>query len=239
MRPKIYIDGQAGTTALRIRDWLAGRNDLEVVTLPEELRKDPAARKKALQDAAIVLLCLPDEASREAANWLADAPVRILDASTAHRVTDGWVYGLPELIAGQREQIAKAKRVTNPGCYSSAVILLTRPLVDAGLLLADTPLAIHALSGYSGGGRALIERWEDPQRKLLKLAHEAPYSIGKLHKHIPEIMRYGAINTEPQFLPNVGPFRCGMRVEIMIPAKTLPKSSGGKAIWETLAARYD
>jgi len=239
MPPKIYIDGQAGTTALRIRDWLAGRNDLEVVTLPEELRKDPAARKKALQDAAIVLLCLPDEASREAANWLADAPVRILDASTAHRVTDGWVYGLPELIAGQREQIAKAKRVTNPGCYSSAVILLTRPLVDAGLLLADTPLAIHALSGYSGGGRALIERWEDPQRKLLKLAHEAPYSIGKLHKHIPEIMRYGAINTEPQFLPNVGPFRCGMRVEIMIPAKTLPKSSGGKAMWETLAARYD
>ena len=102
MRPKIYIDGQAGTTALRIRDWLAGRNDLEVVTLPEELRKDPGARKKALQDAAIVLLCLPDDAAREAANWLADSPVRILDASTAHRVADGWVYGLPELVAGQR-----------------------------------------------------------------------------------------------------------------------------------------
>ena len=212
MPPKIYIDGQAGTTALRIRDWLAGRNDLEVVTLPEELRKEPAARKKALQDASIVLLCLPDDAAKEAAAWLADSPVRILDASTAHRVADDWVYGLPELIAGQREQIAKAKRVANPGCYSSAVILLTRPLVDAGLIAPDTPLAIHALSGYSGGGRALIERWEDPKKKLIHLPHEAPYSIGKLHKHIPEIMRHGALSAEPQFLPNVGPFRCGMRV---------------------------
>ena len=239
MAAKIYIDGQAGTTALRIREWLAGRKDLEVVTLAEALRKDAAARKRALQDASIVLLCLPDDAAKEAAAWLADSPVRILDASTAHRVTDGWVYGLPELLAGQREQIAQAKRVANPGCYASAVILLTRPLVDAGLLAPDTPLAIHALSGYSGGGRSLIERWEDPKRKLINLPHEAPYSIGKLHKHIPEIMRYGALSTEPQFLPNVGPFRCGMRVEVMIPAKALAKAGSSKAIWEALAARYD
>ncbi len=239
MPPKIYIDGQAGTTALRIREWLAGRNDLEVVTLPEELRKEPAARKKALQDASIVLLCLPDDAAKEAAAWLADSPVRILDASTAHRVADDWVYGLPELVAGQRELITKAKRVANPGCYSSAVILLTRPLVNAGLIAPDMPLAIHALSGYSGGGRALIERWEDPKKKLIHLPHEAPYSIGKLHKHIPEIMRHGAISAEPQFLPNVGPFRCGMRVEIMIPAKALPKAGVGKAMWEALSARYD
>ena len=239
MPPKIYIDGQAGTTALRIRDWLAGRNDLEVVTLPEELRKDPAARKKALQDASIVLLCLPDDAAKEAAVWLADSPVRILDASTAHRVADGWVYGLPELTVDQREQIAKAKRVANPGCYASAVILLTRPLVDAGMIAPDTPLAIHALSGYSGGGRSLIERWEDPKKKLINLPHEAPYSIGKLHKHIPEIMRYGALSAEPQFLPNVGPFRCGMRVEIMLPAGSSPKSANAKAIWDALAGRYD
>jgi len=239
MPPKIYIDGQAGTTALRVREWLAGRHDVEVVTLPEELRKDPAARKKALQDAVIVLLCLPDDAAKEAAAWLADSPVRILDASTAHRVADGWVYGLPELIAGQREQIAKAKRVANPGCYASAVILLTRPLVDAGLIAPDTALSIHALSGYSGGGRSLIERWENPKGGLIKLPHEAPYSIGKLHKHIPEIMRHGALNTEPQFLPNVGPFRCGMRVQIMIPAKALPKAGTAKAMWEALAARYD
>lgn len=239
MPPKIYIDGQAGTTALRVRDWLAGRKDLEVVTLPEELRKDPAARKKALQDAAIVLLCLPDDASREAAEWLADSPVRILDASTAHRVAEGWTYGLPELLAGQREQIAKSQRVANPGCYASAAILLVRPLVDAGLLSTDTPLAIHALSGYSGGGRSMIERWEDPKGGLPKLPHEAPYSIGKLHKHIPEIMRHGALSVEPQFLPNVGPFRCGMRVEIMVPAKLRLKSGSGKAMWEILSARYE
>jgi len=239
MPAKIYIDGQAGTTALRIRDWLTGRNDLEVITLPEELRKDPAARKKALQDATIVVLCLPDDAAKEAAAWLAESPVRILDASTAHRVSDDWIYGLPELIAGQRERIAKAKRVANPGCYASAVILLTRPLIDADLIAADTPLAIHALSGYSGGGRALIERWENPKKKLISLPHEAPYSIGKLHKHIPEIMRHGKLHTEPQFLPNVGPFRCGMRVQIMLPANSLPKAGSAKAMWEALAARYD
>ena len=131
--------------------------------LPEELRKDPVARKQALRDAAIVLLCLPDAASQEAANWLADTSVRILDASTAHRVAEGWVYGLPELVAGQRKQITEAPRVANPGCYSSAVILLLRPLIDADLIAPDTPLAIHALSGYSGGGRSMIERWEDPK----------------------------------------------------------------------------
>jgi N-acetyl-gamma-glutamyl-phosphate reductase len=154
-------------------------------------------------------------------------------------VVDGWIYGLPELMAGQREQITKAKRVANPGCYAAAVILLTRPLVDAGLIAAGTSLAIHALSGYSGGGRALIERWEDPKKKLIHLPHEAPYSIGKLHKHIPEIMRHGALSIEPQFLPNVGPFRCGMRVQIMIPAHSLPKGGSAKTMWEALAARYD
>ena len=239
MVPKIYIDGQAGTTALRIREWLARRKDLEVVTLPEELRKDPEARKRALRDAAIVLLCLPDDAAKEAAAWLADTPVRILDASTAHRVSDGWIYGLPELIAGQREEIATATRVANPGCYSSAVILLLRPLVDAGLIAADTPLAIHALSGYSGGGRSMIERWESAQTRLIALPHEAPYSITKRHKHIPEIMRYGRLSAEPQFLPNVGPFRCGMRVEIMIPAKALAKPVSGQALWDALAAHYE
>jgi N-acetyl-gamma-glutamyl-phosphate reductase len=128
--------------------------------------------------------------------------------------------------------------VANPGCYSSAVILLIRPLVDAGLIAADTPLCIHALSGYSGGGRSLIERWEDPSRQLKELVYEAPYSISKLHKHIPEILRYAELRTEPQFLPNVGPFRCGMRVQIMIPA-ALAKSAGAEAMFQTLAARYD
>jgi N-acetyl-gamma-glutamyl-phosphate reductase len=239
MPPKIYIDGQAGTTALRIREWLVGRDDVQVVTLPEELRKNAEVRKKALRDAAVVLLCLPDDAAKDAAAWLASAPARILDASTAHRVNDGWVYGLPELVAGQRERIAKASRIANPGCYATAVILLVRPLVDAGLIAPDTALSIHALSGYSGGGRSLIERWEDPKHGLLKLGHEAPYSIGKVHKHIPEIMRHGALNSEPQFLPSVGPFRCGMRVQIMIPAKALPTPTTAQAIWDALASRYE
>jgi len=239
MRSKLYIDGQAGTTALRIRDWLAGRDDIEVVVLPEALRKESTARRQALQSADIVLLCLPDDAAKEAAAWLADSRVRILDASTAHRVTDGWVYGLPELVAGQRERIAQAKRVANPGCYASAVILLVRPLIDAGLIAPDMFFSIHALSGYSGGGRSMIERWEDPTRRLLELQHEAPYSIGKLHKHIPEIMRYGGLSSEPQFLPAVGPFRCGMRVQVTLPSKALSKSGTGKAMWETLASRYD
>lgn len=238
MPPKLYIDGQAGTTALRVRDWLAGRDDLEVVVLPEELRKDPAARKEALRSGNIVLLCLPDDAAKEAAGWLADSSVKILDASTAHRIADGWVYGLPELISGQRERIAQAQRVANPGCYSSAVILLVRPLVDAGLIAADLAFSVHALSGYSGGGRAMIERWENPNGRLHNLPYEAPYSVGKRHKHIPEIMRWGGLTSEPQFIPAVGPFRCGMRVQLMLPSKALPKSGIGKAIWETLSARY-
>jgi N-acetyl-gamma-glutamyl-phosphate reductase len=238
MPPKLYIDGQAGTTALRVRDWLAGRDDLEVVVLPEALRKEPEARRQALQSADVVLLCLPDDVAKEAATWLAESRVRILDASTAHRISDDWMYGLPELIAGQRERIAQAQRVANPGCYASAVILLLRPLIDAGLLASDSAFSIHALSGYSGGGRSLIERWEDPKRGLLQLSHEAPYSISKVHKHIPEIMRYGRLSTEPQFLPAVGPFRCGMRVQVTVPAKAMAKSGTGKAMWETLASRY-
>jgi N-acetyl-gamma-glutamyl-phosphate reductase len=238
MPPRIYIDGHAGTTALRIRDWLAGRDDLEVVVLAEELRKDSIARKKALRDAEIALFCLPDDAAKEAAAWLAHSRVRILDASTAHRVADGWVYGLPELTSGQRQRIAQAQRVANPGCCSSAVILLVRPLVDAGLIAADAAFSVHALSGYSGGGRTMIERWENPTGPLKNLSYEAPYSIGKLHKHIPEMMHWSGLTNEPQFIPAVGPFRCGMRVQVMIPAKALPKAGAGQAMWETLAARY-
>src|SRR5258707_13228653 len=149
MRSKIYIDGQAGTTALRIREWLAERDDLEIVTLPEGLRKDPAARKQAFADANIVLLCLPDDAAKEAASWVSDSPVRLLDASTAHRVTEGWVYGLPEFIPDQRERIANGQRVANPARYASAVSLLLRPLMDAGLIAPATPLPLHGLSAYS------------------------------------------------------------------------------------------
>ncbi len=238
MPPRIYIDGHAGTTGLRIRDWLAGRQDIDLSTLDEGRRKDGAARHDAIAAADVTVLCLPDDAAPEAARWAAAEGTRVIDASTAHRVAHGWTYGLPELDAGQRDAIREARFVANPGCYPSAVILLTRPLVDAGLLPQDTPVSIHALSGYSGGGRGLIEKWESPERGLGSLPYEAPYALGARHKHIPEMMAYGRLTLEPQFVPAVGPFRCGMRVEVPIPLGLLPAGGTSSAILECLRDRY-
>ena len=159
MPPKVYIDGHVGTTGLRIREWMTGRNDVELLTLPEAQRKNDVARRAVLGEADVAVLCLPDEASREAAGWATQTNTRLIDASTAHRVEDGWVYGLPELQPDQREAIRHAQYVANPGCYASAFLLLVRPLIDAGLIEKSTPISIHALSGYSGGGRTLIEKW--------------------------------------------------------------------------------
>jgi N-acetyl-gamma-glutamyl-phosphate reductase len=153
MPPTVFIDGHVGTTGLRIRDWLAPRTDLELVILPEAQRKDDAARRDATVAADVTILCLPDAAASALAGSLRDDEARLIDASTAHRVADGWVFGLPELQPQQRDRIRAARRVTNPGCYSTAFILLTRPLVDAGVIAATVPLSIHALSGYSGGGK--------------------------------------------------------------------------------------
>jgi N-acetyl-gamma-glutamyl-phosphate reductase len=238
MRPRVFIDGHAGTTGLRIRDWLAGRDDLELLTLPEPRRKDAGARREALRGADLAVLCLPDDAAREAVGWAEGSRVRVLDASTAHRVTEGWVYGLPELDPRQRDAIAAAPRVSNPGCYPTGVVLLLRPLVDAQLVPREAPLSVRALSGYSGGGRALIERWEDPARGLQRLVYEAPYSLERVHKHVPEMQRFSGLAREPQFVPAVGPFRCGMRVEVPLHAELLARGATGKAIWEAIAERY-
>ena len=205
MGSKLYIDGQAGTTALRIRDWLAGRNDLEVVILPEAQRKDPAARRQALENADIALLCLPDDAAKEAAAWLADSPVRILDASTAHRVDPDWVYGLPELSTDQPGRIAAAQRVSNPGCYPTGAILLLRPLIEAGLLPADYPVTVNAVSGYSGGGKSMIEAYEARTAPDFEL-----YGLGLEHKHVAELQLYSGLTRRPIFVPSVGDFRQGM-----------------------------
>lgn len=237
-RPRVCIDGQSGTTGLRVREWLAGREDLEVVTLPESLRKDPGARRDLILGADVAVLCLPDDAAREAASWVQDGATRLLDASTAHRIAPEWVYGLPELERGQRDAIRRARRVANPGCYASAMILLARPLVDAGLLPADAPLTVHALSGYSGGGKALIERWEAPALGLLRLPYEAPYALERVHKHIPEVLRHARLRVEPQFVPAVGPFRCGMRVQIPLHAAVMAEGASGKALWEAYEDRY-
>lgn len=238
MLPQVYIDGHAGTTGLRIRDWLANRDDLNIVLLADENRKDDQSRREAIEAADLAVLCLPDEASRIAADWAASSHTRVLDSSTAHRVKPGWVYGLPELDRERRDMIREAHCVANPGCYPSAFVLLIRPLIDAGILAPAAPLSVHALSGYSGGGRSLIEKWEDPQRSLRSLAYEAPYALEAVHKHIPEMVQYARLQVEPQFVPAVGPFRCGMRVEIPLPASLLTNGHTPEAILECLTARY-
>jgi N-acetyl-gamma-glutamyl-phosphate reductase len=237
MAAKIFIDGQAGTTGLRIRELIAARRDLELIEVDPARRKDPAARRECLAEADVAVLCLPDDAAREAVALGEGLETRVLDASTAHRVASGWVYGLPELAPGQREAIAGARRVSNPGCYPTCTSLLLRPLVDAGLLAPATPLSIHALSGYSGGGRAKIERWQDPALGLARLAYEAPYALDRVHKHVAEMTRHARLELDPWFVPAVGPFECGMRVQIPLHARALAGASG-KQLHEALGARY-
>ena len=238
MAPRVFIDGHMGTTGLRIRDWLVGREDLEVFELPEARRKDAAARREALASADLAVLCLPDDAAREAVALAQGAGVRILDASSAHRVTPGWVFGLPELAPEQRGLIAGAQRVSNAGCWASAAILLLRPLIDAGMVSRAAPIALHGLSGYSGGGRELIAKWEDASSGLLTHVYEAPYALDRVHKHIPEMTRWSGLTHEPAFVPAVGPFRCGMRLELPMHASLLARGVSGKTIWEALDARY-
>ena len=235
MKPRVYIDGQAGTTGLQIRERLAGRDDLSLVEIDPVRRKDPAARAECLRTSDLAILCLPDDASREAVDLVGDAPTRILDASSAHRTAAGWSYGLPELERGRRDAIRTATRVSNPGCYPTGTVLLLRPLVDEGLVAGDVPIAVHALSGYSGGGRPMIERWEDPATGLSGLPFEAPYALDREHKHVPEMTLHARLARPVQFVPAVGPFRCGMRVEIPLHASFAPAA---RRAHEVLAARY-
>ena len=238
MLPKVFVDGHTGTTGLRIHQWLAGHPGVELLTLPPELRRNPEERQARIRESEVAILCLPDDAAIEAAGWVKDAATRLIDASTAHRVAAGWEYGLPELHPEQRDAIGRAKYVANPGCYPTGFILLTRPLIDAGLLAADAPLTIHALSGYSGGGQALIEKWENPANALAGLPYAAPYGLYQRHKHIPEMMRYAGLRVEPQFVPAVGPFRCGMRVQVPVNAALLRPGVDGSRVWATLAEHY-
>ena len=237
-KPRIFIDGHAGTTGLRIREWLANREDLELWTLDETERKSEPARKKAIAETDLTLLCLPDEAAKMAATWAAESGARLIDASSSHRIADGWVYGLPELKKDQRDSIRNARFVTNPGCYASAFITLVRPLVDAGLIPPHAALAIHGLSGYTGGGKTLIERWESPDAGRVGLLYEAPYALERIHKHIPEMQRYCGLAQAPLFVPAVGPFPCGMRVQVPIHESLLANGATGEAVWQTLTNRY-
>ena len=232
MRATVFIDGAAGTTGLEIADRLAGRSEFALVTLDEARRKDPAARREALNEADFAVLCLPDDAAREAVALLDPASrVRVIDASSAHRVAPGWIYGFPEVVGD--EQVAQAKRVSNPGCYSTGFIALVAPLVRAGLLPADWPYTCHAVSGYSGGGKALIARFEDDTDIAWR-----GYALGLGHKHVPEMQERCALSQRPLFSPAVVPVHRGMVVEVPLPLAAMPGAGTPQAMRDWLAAFY-
>ena len=216
---KVFIDGSAGTTGLRIRERLAGRADLELIVLPEEIRKDPSARADALNSAAVSFLCLPDDAAREAVSLVSSPDAVIIDTSTAHRTSEGWAYGFPEL-KGQREKIISSRRIANPGCHASGFVSLVAPLVEAGLLKANVRLSCFSLTGYSGGGKKMIAAYEAGDRSVL-LDAPRQYALGQTHKHLPEMAAVCGLETAPVFCPIVAPYYAGMEVTVpLTPAET-------------------
>ena len=213
---RIFIDGSAGTTGLRIRERLSVRDDLSLITLPEELRKDADARKDAINNADVVFLCLPDAAAIESASMVENPDTVVIDTSTAHRTDPAWVYGFPEL-AGQREKIAVSKRIANPGCHASGFISLIAPLRESGILPKDALLSCFSVTGYSGGGKKMIEDYEDEARKRALLAPRM-YGLGQTHKHLPEMAKACGLERVPVFSPIVSSFYAGM--EVVVPLFT-------------------
>ncbi|MEQ8859631.1 MAG: N-acetyl-gamma-glutamyl-phosphate reductase [Pseudomonadales bacterium] len=234
---KVFIDGEAGTTGLQIADRVRTRNDLTLLRIDERQRKDADARARLLEEADVAILCLPDDAAREAVA-LAGERCRILDASTAHRVNPDWVYGLPELEPGARERIACAQRVSNPGCYPQGFILLTRPLIEAGVLPRDLPLRIHAVSGYSGGGRSLIETYQGFDAETRERYNTRPYALGLTHKHVPEMQHYSGCAQAPLFAPLVGDYYQGMLVHVPLFTSELNGRPTPEDVHGLLAERY-
>ena len=229
--PKVFIDGQHGTTGIRIAAMLGARDDLQLLQIDDERRKDPAARAQCLREADLALLCLPDAAAGEALAMLGGAHTRVIDTSSARRTHADWVYGLPELGHGQREAIAGSARVANPGCYPQTVILALRPLIDAGVLDANCAFTVNAVSGYSGGGRSLIETHQGAAADACGDAAMPLYlySLNDAHKHLPEMHRYSGAAAAPLFVPSVDHRYCGMLVCVPLPAPWLKARSKASA----------
>lgn len=237
MTYKVFIDGAAGTTGLEIRERLASRADIALVSLPEERRKDPRARADALNGADAVILCLPDAAAREAVSLLESPNVRVIDASTAHRTDPAWTYGFAELEADGRQRLSGSRRISNPGCYPTGFLALVRPLVRAGIVPADLALTVSAVSGYSGGGKAMIAAFEDAEAPGATDTALRLYGLAMTHKHVPEMRRHAGIAHAPAFLPSVAHTYRGMLVEVPLHCHQI--SGDIRAVREVLAAAYE
>ena len=237
MKKTVFVDGQHGTTGLKLRERLDGRSDIEVIEIPEDKRKDPATKRELLNEADIVFLCLPDDAARESVSLITSDSVCVIDGSTAHRVTEGWTYGLPELKKEQRDLIKKSKRVTVPGCHAAGFILMLYPLVAQGIVSPDYPITCHAVAGYSGGGKALISEYENKNVPDY-IRKPRPYSLGLNHKHLPEMKQITRLARPPVFAPTVVDIYNGEIVSIPLVSERLEKRVSAADIRETLAAHY-
>ena len=235
MAPKIFIDGEHGTTGLQIRARLAGRTDLEVISIPTERRKEPAARAEFLNAADVAILCLPDDAAKESVSLISDDRTRVIDASTAHRVANGWTYGFAEMDKAQANAIANAKRVANPGCWPQGPIALLRPLITAGLIPDNYPVTINGISGYSGGGRSMIEDYES---KGEDAPEYLPYGLTLNHKHLPEIRSFAKLAMDPLMQPVVGNFAQGMITMVPLQLGHLPKVPTGAELHAAIADHF-
>lgn len=238
MAQRVFIDGEAGTTGLQIRERLEGRRDIELVSIDPAKRKDADERKRLLNSVDAVILCLPDDAAREAVSLIENDAVKVIDASTAHRVAEGWTYGFAEMAKDQRAKITASKRISNPGCYPTGFIGLVRPLVEAGLVPREWPLSVNAVSGYSGGGKSMIAEFEDEAAENFTRAPFRIYAMAQKHKHVPEMQKYAGLARGPIFQPSVGRYYKGMIVEVPLPLSALPRAPKLADVRAALEAAY-